>query len=378
MMITLIGLLSLAAWIYLIGFRGRFWQSGPVLDAWPASGNAKVAVVVPARDEAHSIRQSLESLLAQEYPGELSIILVDDNSTDETVKIATALAPPRNLTVLRGEPLPSGWSGKLWAVHQGLAHQSAKSADFILLTDADIAHAPTHITALVAKAEIDSLDLVSEMVHMNCVTGAERALIPAFVFFFEMLYPFAWVSDVKKGIAGAAGGTMLVRRSALDRVDGVSRIRHQLIDDCALAREIKCFGGRIWLGHANDTVSLRVYANWREVWDMIARTAYIQLRRSPLLLVGCIIAMSVIYCAPPLLTIFAQGMARIPGLLAWILMALAYQPTLRRYHRSPLWGLALPGIGLFYLCATIDSAIRHYSGRGGGWKNRVYPADPAA
>jgi len=239
-------------------------------------------------------------------------------------------------------------------------------------------HAPGHIAALAAKAEADRLDLVSEMVRLNCATGAERALIPAFVYFFQMLYPFAWVADPEIHIAGAAGGTMLVRRIALDRVDGVARIRHQLIDDCALAKEIKSTGGRIWLGHADRTVSLRVYTGWRDVWDMIARTAYVQLHYSLLLLLGCLTAMSVIFCAPPALAIFAHELPRALGLLAWALMALSFQPTLLRYNRSPLWGFALPAISLFYLGATLASAVLHYTGRGGGWKNRVYPQVPAA
>jgi hopene-associated glycosyltransferase HpnB len=376
-MITLLSLLSFAAWIYLVGFRGAFWRSETSLNAKTRSGKTRVAVVVPARDEAQNIRQSLSSLLSQDYPGELSIIVVDDNSSDGTAIIAAPLASDDRLIVLQGAPLQTGWSGKLWAVHQGLAHERARTADYVLLTDADIVHAPGHVSALVAKAETDRLDLVSEMVRLNCVTAAERALIPAFVFFFQMLYPFAWVADPRKQTAGAAGGTMLIRRAALDGIDGVSQIRHQLIDDCALAKEIKSTGGRIWLGHANDAESLRVYAGWRDVWNMIARTAYVQLRHSILLLMSCVVAMSVIYCVPPAFTFFAHGLPRVLGLLAWILMAISFQPTLRRYRRSPAWGIALPGIGLFYLGATIASAVRHYAGCGGSWKDRVYPQVPA-
>jgi len=376
-MITIVSFLSFAVWVYLIGFHGGFWRSSPVLHLRAPSGRPKVAVVVPARDEAATIRQSLASLLAQDYPGELSIILVDDNSTDGTGEIAASLGRVERLTIVAGAPLARGWTGKLWAVHQGLAHERARTADYVLLTDADIVHAPDHVAALVAKAEGDGLDLVSEMVRLNCATIAERALIPAFVFFFQMLYPFARVADPAKRVAGAAGGTMLVRRAALDRIQGVSRIRQHLIDDCALAKEIKSSGGRIWLGHAEGAVSTRVYSDWREVWNMIARTAYVQLGHSPLMLLGCIVAMSVIYCAPPVLTIFAHGLPRVPGLLSWLMMAAAFQPTLRRYHRWPLWGVALPAIGLFYLCATVDSALRHHAGRGGGWKNRVYPENPA-
>jgi hopene-associated glycosyltransferase HpnB len=370
-MIVFVSAVSFAVWVYLIAFHGRFWRSGPVLDAGAASGAAKVAVVVPARNEADSIGRCVASLLAQEYAGELSILMVDDNSTDGTGEIA-ASAGDRRLTVIKGEALPEGWSGKLWAVHQGLSHAKAAAADYVLLTDADIEHEAGHLSALVAKAERDGLELVTEMVRLHCTTFAERALIPAFVFFFQMLCPFAWVADPRRRLAGAAGGTMLVARAALERIEGVRRIRGRLIDDCALAREIKRTGGRIWLGHAELARSVRVYASWRDVWKMIARTAYEQLGHSLLMLLGCVAGMGMIYCAPPLLALFEHGAAQWLGTLSWLMMALAFQPTLRRYGRSRLWGAALPGIGLFYLCATVDSAVRHYSGRGGGWKSRVY------
>lgn len=371
--IMLTALVCFAAWVYLVVFHGRFWKSSQILGNGEPSGKAKVAVIVPARNEASTIRESLASLLAQDYRGEMSIILVDDNSTDGTGEIASALMADERLAIVSGAPLPSGWSGKLWAVHQGLMHAKARVADYLLLTDADIEHAPDHVSSLVAKAEADGLDLVSEMVRLHCVTAAERALIPAFVFFFQMLYPFDWVADATKRTAGAAGGTILVAHAAMDHIEGVSRIRHHLIDDCSLAKEIKSTGGRIWLGHSERASSTRVYAHWRDVLDMIARTAYVQLGRSPLMLLGCMAGMGTLYFAPPLLTVFTTGWPRLLGMLAWLMMALTFQPTLRRYHRSPLWGLALPGIGLFYLCATVASAVRHHAGRGGGWKERVYP-----
>lgn len=375
-MILFVAAISFAAWVYLVGFRGQFWRSAPVLDVRKPASNASVTVIVPARDEAESIGQSLASLLAQDYAGRFSVILVDDNSTDGTAAIAASLtatlAGDANLTILSGQPLPSGWTGKLWAVHQGLAHEKARAADYVLITDADIVHGPGHISALVAKAEHDSLDLVSEMVRLHCETAAERALIPAFVFFFQMLYPFAWVADPARRTAGAAGGTMLLRRATLERINGVFRIRDNLIDDCALAREVKSTGGRIWLGHAEAAVSARVY-DWRDTWNMIARTAYVQLHNSPLMLLGCVSAMAVIYCAPPVFAVFAHGSARALAILSWLAMAAVFQPTLHRYRGSPLWGFALPAIGLFYLCATVASALRHHAGRGGGWKSRVYP-----
>ena len=341
-MLVLISLLSFAAWVYLIGFHGRFWLSTPTLPTRTPSGKSKIAIIVPARDEAENIRRSLGSLLAQDDLGELSILLVDDNSTDGTGEIAASLEPGGQLTIIPGEPLPRGWTGKLWAINQGLAHEKAKAADYVLLTDADIVHAPDHVSTLAAKAESEGLDLVSEMVRLHCATLAERALIPAFVFFFQMLYPFAWVADPTKRVAGAAGGTMLLRRAALDRVQGVSRIRGHLIDDCALAGEIKSSGGRIWLGHAEAAVSTRIYSGWRDIGDMIARTAYAQLDYSPLKLLGCIVAMGWVYAAPQLLAFCAHGLPRVLGLLSWITMAFAFQPTLRRYRRSPLWGFALP------------------------------------
>jgi hopene-associated glycosyltransferase HpnB len=379
-MILLISAVALAAWVYLIGFHGGFWRSLPVLEAGTPSGDASVAVVVPARNEAENIRQSIGSLAAQEYAGPLRIILVDDNSTDGTAEAAASLGAGERVEIVKGATLPAGWSGKMWAVHQGLAHEAARTSDYVLLTDADVAHAPDHVAALVAKAEKDGLDLVSEMVRLHCVTAAERSLIPAFVFFFQMLYPFAWVADVRKRTAGAAGGTMLLRRAALDGVGGVERIRLRLIDDCALAKEIKRNGGRIWLGHSDvcrvDGVaraeSTRVYARARDVWHMIARTAYEQLHRSLLLLLGCVAGMALLYCVPPLMAVFAQGVPRVLGVAAWLLMAISFQPTLQRYDRLALWGVALPGIAVFYVCATVDSAVRHYSGRGGGWKDRVY------
>ena len=374
-MLSAVAVTSLAAWVYLAIFRGLFWRSGPVLRAQAPSGSSRVTAIVPARNEAEHILMSLWSLFEQDYKGELAVVLVDDDSSDGTAErgemLAAALSCSERLTIVRGRPLPKGWSGKLWAVHQGLAEQKARAAEFVLLTDADVEHARGHVAALVAKAERDELDLVSEMVRLHCETDAERALIPAFVFFFQMLYPFAWVADPGSRTAGAAGGTMLARRAALDRVNGVSRIRGRLIDDCALAREIKRSGGHIWLGHAECARSMRVYG-WGDAWNMIARTAYAQLGYSPVVLAACVAGMGAVYCAPPLALVFGRGKMRVLGALAWGAMAGLFQPTLKRYRRSPWWGLALPAIGLFYVGATVASAVRHYSGRGGGWKERVY------
>ena len=377
-MLIFISAIALTAWIYLLALHSRFWRSRPVLEPGLPERNAAVAVVVPARNEAAHIRESIGSLVAQNYAGPLHVVLVDDNSTDGTGEIAAAFESGGRVSIVKGTPLPAGWSGKMWAVHQGLAHRSARAADYVLLTDADVVHAPDHVSSLLAKAEREALDQVSEMVRLNCETAAERALIPAFIFFFQMLYPFAWVNNPRKRTAGAAGGTMLLRRTALDRVEGVSRIRQKLIDDCALAKEIKQSGGKIWLGHSELAQSARVYANASNIWNMIARTAYEQLRHSLLLLAGCVLGMSLLYIAPVVMAISASDTARWCGIAGWLLMAFCFQPTLRRYQRSPLWGLALPAIAVFYLSATVDSAVRFYQGSGGAWKERVYSGDSAS
>lgn len=374
MILLLISLASLAAWVYLTFFHGPFWLSGPELPAPSAQQARRIAVVIPARDEADSIERCLRSLLAQVLDAELTIVLVDDNSTDGTRAIAARVAAEstsaHKLVILTGKPLAAGWSGKLWAVHQGLQHPAAQEAEFVLLTDADIQHAPHHLARLLAKAEADQLDLVSEMVRLHCATFAERALIPAFVFFFQMLYPFRRAANPRSKVAAAAGGTMLVRSRALQRIGGVEAIRHNLIDDCALAAVLKHSGGRIWIGHADDTLSLRVYDGPGEIWNMIARTAYVQLRHSPLLLAGCVLGMSLLYLVP--VGFLLLDTTRWIALSAWLLMSALFQPTLRRYRVLHLWGLALPGIAVFYMAATVASAVRHHLGRGGGWKARTY------
>ncbi len=329
-----------------------------------------MAVVVPARDEAAHVAACLGSLLAQDYRGSLRVILVDDGSTDGTGARARALADPR-LTVLTGEPRPAGWSGKLWAVAQGIAATEDCPPDFVLLTDADIVHDARHITALVARAEADDLDLVSEMVELACASLAERALVPAFVFFFQLLYPFAWVNDPLRATAAAAGGTVLLRRRALLRIGGIGAVRGALIDDVALARAVKR-GGRIWLGHAMLARSERAYPEFADVWRMIARTAYVQLRYAPALLVLTVAAMGLVWLVPPIAALAGHGPVRAMGLLAWAGMAWSYLPTLRRFRRSPLWAPALPLIALFYLAATLGSAWNHYAGRGVAWKGRAY------
>lgn len=364
---TALAALTLLVWAYLLAAHGRFWQAGPVLQAARPDVVVPVAVVVPARDEAPVIRQALASLLAQDYAS-LRIVLVDDGSSDGTGAIARSFADPR-LVVIDGAPRPPGWSGKLWAVAQGV--ESAGEAELLLLTDADIVHEPAHVATLVAQAERGGFDLVSEMVRLSCTSWAERLLVPAFVFFFQLLYPFAWVNDPHRGTAAAAGGTILVRRRALDRIGGIAAISGALIDDVALAAAVKK-GGRIWLGHSALARSVRSYPGVSDIWSMVTRTAYVQLRRSPGLLVATVLAMAVVWLAPPLLALFGQGKARWIGWIVWAGLSGSYVPTLLSFGRSPLWAPLLPLIAAFYTAATIGSAVNHHRGRGVAWKGRAY------
>ena len=366
-MLTLTGLSALI-WIYLLLFRGRFWQAGPVLTPRVPLSRPDVAIVVPARDEASTIDAVLRSLLAQDYQGPFRVILVDDNSTDGTGAIARRIADPR-LTVLAGAPRPAGWSGKLWAVSQGVAE--AGSATMILLTDADIVHQPPHLATLIARAERGDLDMVSEMVELACQSWAERALVPAFVFFFQLLYPFDWVNDSLRSTAAAAGGTIVIRSRALKRIGGVESVRGALIDDVALAAAVKR-GGRIWLGHSALARSDRLYPGVADIWRMVARTAYVQLRFSPLLLLATTAGMALTWLLPPAAFLFGAGMVRLLGLAVWVGLAASYLPTLHRFRRSPCWAPFLPLVAAFYMAATIGSAVDHHRGRGVAWKGRAY------
>ncbi len=322
---------------------------------------------MPARDEADSIAACLRSLLAQDYAGPLRVILVDDRSSDGTGAIARAVADPR-LHVLDGEPRPPGWSGKLWAVAQGVR---ASAAPLLFLCDADIVHDPAHVATLVAKLEADRLDLVSEMVALNCASAAERALVPAFVFFFQLLYPFARVNDPARRTAAAAGGTVMIRRTALARIGGIEAVRGALIDDVALATAVKR-GGAVWLGHSRLARSIRPYPAPADVWRMVARTAYVQLRFSPLLLAGTVAGLALVWLLPPVVALFGSGMVRWVAAATWAASAASYLPTLRRFGQSPFWALALPAIASFYMAATVGSALDHHRGRGVVWKRRAY------
>ncbi len=358
---------ALLAWIWLLFFRGRFWMiermpRPPELKTWPT-----VVALIPARDEAETIGEAVRSLRSGGYPGRLHIIVIDDQSSDGTGAIAAAAGAE----VIGGAALPPGWVGKLWALEQGVrvAQSAHPDVALYLFTDADISHAPGALRDTVGNLVADQLDLVSLMVRLATNTLAERAIVPAFVYFFRLLYPFPWVKNVHRRTAAAAGGYMVMRRAALARIGGLASIKSALIDDCTLAAAVKRAGGAIRLDLARHTTSLRPYS-WAGLWRMIARSAYTQLRHSPLFLLGTVIGLSLGFFVPPVMTV-VPGAARAPALFAWVLMALSYWPMLRFYRLSPLWAPVLPLVALFYLGATLDSARRHWMGRGGEWKGRV-------
>jgi hopene-associated glycosyltransferase HpnB len=382
MTLPAIAALCCAIWIYLLTARGGFWRADVRDDAgvpardedldWP-----RVVAIVPARDEGSVIAQSVESLLRQGYPGSLEVIIVDDHSSDDTADAARSAAAAaggsERVIVAAAPSLPGGWSGKLWAVHHGVEQAQAmpEPPEYLLLTDADINHADDMLTKLIQRAIRDRLVLASLMAKLRCVSFAERALIPSFVFFFQMLYPFSWVNRADRRTAAAAGGCMLVQCEALRMAGGIAAIRSELIDDCALARLLKPHGP-IWLGLTERAQSVRAYASIGDIRRMVARSAYAQLQYSLPWLAAAVAAMTVTYLVPPLLTLFADGPARWLGALAWLSMALAAQPILRFYRVSPWWGLAFPAIAGAYLVFTLDSACQHLRGRGGEWKGRVH------
>lgn len=373
MILGALGLAALLAWLVLLFGRGGFWRCDQRLGeagglaAWPA-----LAVVVPARDEAATVGRALGSLLAQDYPGDYRVILVDDASRDGT---AEAAGSDRRLTVVPGRPLAPGWTGKLWAMAQGV-ERAGEGPVYLLFTDADIAHDPGSLRRLVFKAESGRLDLVSVMVRLVAATFWERLLIPAFVFFFQKLYPFPWVNDPKRREAAAAGGCLLVRRDALARAGGLEAIRGRLIDDCALAGLVKSRGGALWLGFDNRLKSLRGYGSLGGLWRMVARSAFEQLGNSAVLLVVAVAGMAFLYLVPPLAAIGgwigADPVAGLGGGLAWALMAWAYRPSLGLYDEAPRKALLLPLAGFLYTLMTLDSARRTWQGRGGAWKGRHY------
>ncbi|HEX4043007.1 MAG TPA: glycosyltransferase [Xanthobacteraceae bacterium] len=368
----------LAIWAYLIVARGGFWRAADrdgETPAWPGPWPG-VTAVVPARDEAESVGETVASLLRQDYPGPFTVIVVDDQSHDGTATVARAAAVEvgagDRLTVLPGKPLPAGWTGKLWAQQQGIAHAESAAAppDYLLLTDADIAYAPDALTNLVARAEQGSLVLTSLMAKLRCQSFAERLFVPAFIFFFQMLYPFAWANDPRRGTAAAAGGCMLVRADALQKAGGLAAIRTALIDDCALAKLLKR-QGPIAIALTERVRSIRAYPAIADIRRMVSRSAYAQLNYSPLVLAGCMLGLTLTYLAPVVLAIFADGVPQFVGIFTWLLMAFAFRRTLRFYGCSSLWAPLLPAIAAMYMAFTLDSAYQHGRGRGGMWKGRA-------
>lgn len=380
--------LSLVIWLFLLIFWGNFWRAdqfltqGMTLNSYPI-----VCAIIPARNEAEILPQSLPSLLQQDYPGQFSIILIDDQSGDRTGEIAQALAEKKDkqeqLTVITGQPLPPGWSGKLWAMEQGIqaSYQQKKLPDYFLFTDADIQHHPQNLRELVTKAEQEHLALTSLMVLLRCQSFWEKLLIPAFVFFFQKLYPFPWVNNPQRTRAAAAGGCILVKREALEKIGGIQSLREALIDDCTLAQKVKALKlgtepTAIWLGLTRQTISLRPYKSLDSIWTMVARTAYSQLNFNPFLLVGTLLGMTLVYLMAPLGLIAGLIFGNLPlillALLTWLTMAIAYYPTLKLYQLSFFWALSLPLIASLYNLMTWDSAVRYWQGQGGAWKGRTY------
>jgi hopene-associated glycosyltransferase HpnB len=379
------GIVCLAAWLYLLLAHGRFWilprPLAPQILSDTLERQFRIAAIIPARNEADVIGRAIASLLTQQgfsradhTSPALHIFVVDDHSTDGTAAAAQTYASTGQVTVVPGAPLPDGWTGKLWAVHQGVDRALQINPDFLLLTDADIEHAPGNLATLINIAEAGKYDLTSFMVKLHCRSFAEKLLIPAFVFFFFMLYPPEWVRDPRRRTAGAAGGSMLIRPSALERIGGIAAIRGEIIDDCALARAVKRTGGKVWLGASGQTDSLRTYNSFGEIESMIARTAFNQLKHSAWLLTATVLGMLLLYVAP--IVLLAGGSPRLVllGASSFALMAAVYLPTVRFYGLGPLWALTLPVAGIFYTAATAHSAIKHWSGSGGEWKGRAQDA----
>lgn len=373
--IIILGWIAVSGWCYLAFWHGQFWdpllpeQSDPPA-SWPS-----VDIIIPARNEAAMFPKTLPSLLKQDYPGEWHVYIVDDHSQDGTGDVVEKLSAgnAERVTILTAPDLPGGWSGKVAAMNAGTAYSRA---DYIMFTDADIFHSRNNLRLLVARATHHQYDLVSLMVRLHCLSWAEKLLIPAFIFYFSMLYPFRQVSDPQSGTAAAAGGVMLLRRQALDNIGGLESIKSALIDDCTLAQAIKKSGGpkksqgHVALTLTQDVVSLRSYPAVRDIWDMVSRTAYTQLKYSPLSLFSTAIGMSILYLLPIVLVVSCLGASAITGFAVWVLMAVLYMPTVLFYGLSAWWSLSLPFAAFIYILATLDSARLYYRGRGGFWKGR--------
>ncbi len=380
---NIVGILALGIWLHLFFGRGWFWRVLRVdadrmacdpLQSWPS-----VVAIVPARNEAETIAKVVTGLVQQNYSGSFSIVVVDDHSEDATWDITSQIAretsEERRVSIVRASDLPRGWTGKLWALNEGVTSPRDTGAieelpTYYWFTDADVSHGPDTLQWLVARAEKDRLDLASLMVLLQAKTFPERALIPAFLYFFLMLYPPRWIADDDLATAGAAGGCILLKREALARIGGFAAIRGEVIDDCALAKAVKVSGGKVWMGLTHKSESLRAYKTFGEIRDLIARTAFTQLRYSALMLAGTLSGMFLTYLAPVLLLFSHDATARILGFTAWILMSGSFLPTVRFYRLSPLWAPLLPLTALFYTYATWLSAVRYWMGKGGSWKGR--------
>ena len=371
----------LVIWIYLLFGRGWFWRVSKQMRPMglPFVEGREVVAAVPARNEGDSIGKAISSLLQQQIEPPLRVVMVDDASTDGTADAARAAAEElhatEQLVVLKGQPLEPGWTGKLWALAQGVDRALESAPDYLLFTDADIVHAPKSVAGLIAVAEAYDCDLASYMVKLANRSFAENALIPAFVFFFLMLYPPLWIANPKARTAGAAGGCILIRPEALRRIGGIRAIRNEVIDDCSLANAVKTSGGRLWMGLTEETRSIRNYSSFREIEHLISRTAFSQLRHSTGLLVGTIAGLFITYIAPITLLFCGRIVPLVLAAAAWLLMSVAYIPMVRFYELPVWWSLALPAIAVFYAGATIHSAISYWKGKGGQWKGRIQDAN---
>lgn len=374
----ILAIASLLIWVVLTFLRGGFWQLLPFDDdiskqeplaRWP-----RVLTIVPARNEAETIARTVESLVKQEYAGELGLVVVDDHSEDGTGALAEEAAERAGATervlILKSAALESGWTGKLLAMQQGVESGIGRDVEYFWFTDADIEHAPDTLRRIVLRAERDKLDLVSLMALSQINSLPERLLIPPFLYFFLKLYPPSWTASTKRKTAGAAGGCILLKRAALERIGGLAAIRSEVIDDCTMARAVKRTGGGLWMGLTRKSVSLRTYTSFTEIQDLIARTAFTQLGYSGLALAGTLLGMLITYLLPVIFTFGAQPVVWRLGLTAWALMAITYLPTVRFYRMSPVWAAALPMAAAFYTYATWVSAVRYWLGRGGQWKGR--------
>jgi hopene-associated glycosyltransferase HpnB len=376
-MLIAAGVLSLCIWAYLVLGRGGFWRIYPAAPDLFAQGNpVRIAVIIPARNEADVVGRAVRSLLRQTGGNAIHIFLVDDASSDGTARAARAAAIAEgkdpSVTIVSGTPLSAGWSGKLWAMQQGIEHAAVVAPEFFLFTDADIEHSTDSVSTLVSIAQAGPYDMTSFMVKLYCQSLAERLLVPAFVYFFFKLYPPAWIANRRRSEAGAAGGCILIRPAALANAGGIAAIRQEVIDDCSLAARVKLAGGALWLGASAATRSIRPYEGFSGIGRMISRSAFSQLRHSSPLLLLSIFGMAVTYLLPPTLLLMAHH--RVPvilGAIAWLLMGLSYLPVLRLYRLNPLWALALPLAAVFYVGATLHSAWKYWTGRGGEWKGRI-------